>query len=71
MYCKEQRCPNILGEYGSLIKDSYDSYLVIKGNSYIFKGDKSVKIVFVTSYKGYALEGKNLLSLGANSFLLE
>ena len=56
MYGKEIRCPNNLGEYRSLMKDTYESDLVIKGISYIFKGDKSVKIVFVTSYKGYALE---------------
>ena len=50
---------------------------------YIFKGDKSIKIVLILSEKrvlskrgkilpkGSTLKGKNLLPLGANSFLVE
>ena len=46
-------------------------YLIIfKGNGYTLKGDNSV-IDFACFEKGSALKGKNLLPMGANSFLLE
>ena len=39
-------------------------------NWYTFKKDNSVKIVLLPSEKRSTLKGKNLLPLGANSFLL-
>ena len=46
-------------------------YLIIfKGNGYTLKGDNSV-IDFACFEKGSTLKGKNLLPVGANSFLLE
>ena len=40
-------------------------------NGYIFKGDQSDKWILLPSEKGPTLKGKNLLPIGANSFLLE
>ena len=40
-----------------------------EGNGYTFKGDSSGKLSCFPSGKGSALKGKNLLTLGANSFL--
>ena len=42
-----------------------------KVNGYTFKGDNSVKMGCLLSEKSSSLKGKNLLPLGANSFLLE
>ena len=46
-------------------------YLTLKGNGYTFRDGNSVKILSPVSEKGSALKGKNLLPLGANSFLLD
>ena len=42
-----------------------------KGFGYTSKGDNSLEIVLFPSGKGPTLNGKNLLPVGANSFLLE
>ena len=34
--------------------------VVLKGNGYTFRGDNSLKIVFLPSEKGFTLKGKNL-----------
>ena len=44
---------------------------MFKGKGYCFKGSNSFKIVFLPSGKGSSIKGKNLLPVGANSFLLE
>ena len=44
---------------------------VFNGKCISFKGGNSVKIVLPPFRKGSTLKGKNLLPLGANSFLLE
>ena len=50
---------------------SFTYLIYIKGNEYTFKGDYSVKIVLAFPFEnGSTLKGKNLLLLGANSFLL-
>ena len=45
--------------------------LPLRKNGYIFKENNFVKIILLSSEKGSTLKGKNLLPLGANSFLLE
>ena len=42
----------------------------LKDNRHTIEGDNSVKIVFLPFKKRSTLKGKNLLPLGANSFLL-
>ena len=41
----------------------------VKGDGYNFSEGNSVKSVLLSSEKGSTLKGKNLLQLGANSFL--
>ena len=43
---------------------------MIKGTGYTFRGGNPVKLFCLPSEKGPSLKGKNLLPLGANSFLL-
>ena len=42
-----------------------------QGDGYIFKGGNSIKTSLLPSENGSTPKGKNLLPLGANSFLLE
>ena len=52
--------------------DSLRSTVVrLKVNQYIFMGGNSVKIVCCRFEKESTLKGKNLLPVGANSFLLD
>ena len=44
---------------------------VIKGDAYIVRVGNSVKLILLPSEKESSLKGKNLLPVGANSFLLE
>ena len=64
----EKRSTLFLGEHSFLLIYPNVSGL-LKGNEYTFWGDTSVKLF--CSGKGSILKGKNLLPLGANSFVLE
>ena len=46
-------------------------YINLKGSSYTFKGDNSIKTLLPQYWKGSSLKGNNLLPLGANHFLLK
>ena len=64
-------CPDLTalsghGKCSSIFR--YDSF---KMNIYTFRGGNAVKTVMPALGKGSTLKGKNLLPLGANSFLLE
>ena len=58
----------------SQLKDGRERIMLarlgLKGNGYTSEDDISIRFCF-PSEKGSTLKGKNLLPLGANSFLLE